>query len=184
MGPINNDRPFPTFLCYYRGYSPPNPIQFALRSLEGMRCWDNFEEPPHNGFGQAPGQPEAEPVVNWLQGIQFLSISIFFRWFIFVEHNRGMCTFDFLDHPAKRNVGQSMNCIARRTSSADICVLSAYHNWKPKFTKTNRNDTQRTIPLSYLSGRHLLVFLSRGLLYQGPHSDTSVGGTCGGAIKV
>ncbi len=74
MGPINNDRPFQTFLCYYGGDSPPNGLPFVMRSLEGMRCWDNFEDPPQNGFGQ----PDAERVGNWLQGIR-LSISTLFR---------------------------------------------------------------------------------------------------------
>jgi len=98
MGPINNDQPFPTFFCCYGGDSPPNGLPFALLILilEGMGCWDDFDQPPQNGFMQAAGaaglgaagtagtagkagQPEAERVGNWLQDIQVLSVSIFFR---------------------------------------------------------------------------------------------------------
>src|SRR6266478_3611894 len=171
MAPINNDQ-LPTFPSYYGGDSPPNPLRFALRSLEYMRCWDFFEDPPQ-AFGQRVG--------GWLHSI--LSIRIFFPAcrlllgyrpvrvfsncasdvplgeFILVEHNMNACTFNFLDHPAKRNIGQSMFCITRRISSANICVPSAYHNWEPEFTKTYRNDTQRTIPPSHLSQQQPLVFL-------------------------
>ncbi len=118
MGPINDDQ-LPTFPSYCGGDSPPNPLRSALRSLEYMRCWDSFEDPPEKAFGQRVG--------GWLHSI--LSIRVFFLAsplllgyrpvgvfsncasdvahgeFILVEHNMGVCTFNFLDHPAKRNVG-------------------------------------------------------------------------------
>ena len=150
----------PTFLSYYGGDSPPFGLPIALR----------------RGFGQCVG--------DWLQGI----LSIFFRdfppllgyrpvqvfsscgnvplgEFILVELDLGFCTSDFLNHPAKRNVGQSRFCLARRISDANICVPSVYHNWEPKFTKTYRGDSQRTIPLSLLAGRQVVFLRSMYCLW-------------------
>ena len=148
--PINDDQ-LPTFPSYYGGDSPPF-------------------------FGRCVG--------DWLQGI--FSISIFRDFlpllgrpvqvfsscgnvplgeFILVELDLGFCTSDFLNHPAKRNVGQSRFCLARRISDANICVPSVYHNWEPKFTKMYRDDSQRTIPLSLLAGRQVVFLRSMYCLW-------------------
>ena len=146
MAPIIDNQPFPTFLCYYGGDSPPIGFPFTLRFLGILRISIFLRDSPLF-LGCRPVQV-------------FCSCgNVPLGEFILVELDLGFCTSDFLNHPAKRNVGQSRFCLARRISDANICVPSVYHNWEPKFTKMYRDDSQRTIPLSLLAGRYPVGFL-------------------------
>jgi hypothetical protein len=121
-------------LIYAIDYSPPDGDPFALRVLVLIPRRDNFKDPPQRVFEQL--------VCDWLQGILNILFSSVLggsplrrgqrlvlpnsggdippRECVIVPQNLGLRTHDLLDHPAKWKVGESMLCIVRCVTSADI----------------------------------------------------------------
>ena len=113
---------------------------FVLRILIRVRRRENLEDPPQRLFPQLVG--------DWLYGILGVNgrhVSVIargiaspLRWgflsnangdippceCVIVKQDMGIRLHDLFDHPAKRNVGESMWCSIQRITSADICVPS------------------------------------------------------------
>jgi hypothetical protein len=141
---INCDRQSVDFFASDDSLKSGNP--FVLRILIRKRCWENLEDPPQRRFPQLIG--------DWLYGILGVKgrhVSVVarvsaspLRWGVLsnasgdippckcvvVEQDLGIRLHDLFDHPAKRNVGESMWCSIQRITSADVCVPSTYYGQK------------------------------------------------------